>query len=94
VKIWEEEHEAVYITACPVATAKELYFFRIGILTLCLDWITILGKGKTLQKLFKRRAERCVRHRLFEPTEASYKEMWCGSKGVKGEGWQRSTISD
>ena len=35
-QIWEEEHEAGYITACPDAIPKELYFFRIGILTLCL----------------------------------------------------------
>jgi len=41
-QIWEEEHEAGYITACPDAIPKELYFFRIGILTLCLDWITVL----------------------------------------------------
>jgi hypothetical protein len=27
---------------CPCSVTKELYFFKIGILTLCLDWITVL----------------------------------------------------
>jgi hypothetical protein len=52
-----------YITACPCSVANELYLFRIVILTLCLDWITVLLVR--MGKLYKGCAEQAIQADLI-----------------------------